>query len=85
MTRIPPPLRQAVLAAAQSRCAYCLSPEQMGVAFEIDHVISQKPGSDWYFGAGQRLSLLSLYYGPAVLMKVITSSRRVSVDGCILR
>ena len=36
MARIP----QAVLAVAQGRCAYCLSPEQLiGVAFEVDHVI----------------------------------------------
>jgi hypothetical protein len=40
MARIPRLLRQAVMAAAQGRCAYCLSPEQMmGVAFEVDHVI----------------------------------------------
>ena len=40
MARIPQALRQAVMAAAQGRCAYCLSPEQMiGVTFEVDHVI----------------------------------------------
>ena len=45
MARIPQPLRQAVIAAAQGHCAYCLSPEQMmGVAFEIDHVIPRSAG-----------------------------------------
>jgi hypothetical protein len=40
MARIPQAIRQAVMAAAQGRCAYCLSPEQLiGVAFEVDHVI----------------------------------------------
>ena len=45
MARIPRALRQAVIAAAQGRCAYCLSPEQlMGVTFEIDHVIPRSAG-----------------------------------------
>ena len=45
MARIPSALRQAVLAAARGRCAYCLSPEQMmGVVFEIDHVIPRSAG-----------------------------------------
>lgn len=45
MPRIPPALRQAVLAAARDRCAYCLSPAQMmGVTFEIDHVIPHSAG-----------------------------------------
>jgi len=45
MARIPKALRQAVIAAAQGRCAYCLSPEQlMGVTFEIDHVIPRSAG-----------------------------------------
>ena len=40
MARIPQGIRQAVMAAAQGRCAYCLSPELLiGVAFEVDHVI----------------------------------------------
>jgi hypothetical protein len=45
MARIPQALRQAVIGAAQDRCAYCLSPKQMmGVAFEVDHII---PRSAW--------------------------------------
>lgn len=45
MARIPPALRQAVMTAAQGRCAYCLSPEQMmGVTFEVDHVIPRSAG-----------------------------------------
>ena len=45
MARIPQALRRAVLAAAQGRCAYCLSPEHMmGVVFEIDHVIPRSVG-----------------------------------------
>lgn len=40
MARIPQAIRQAGIAAAQGRCAYCLSPEQLiGVAFEVDHVV----------------------------------------------
>lgn len=47
MPRIPQALRQAVLVAAQDRCAYCLSPAQMmGVTFEMDHIIP--------YGAGGR-------------------------------
>lgn len=45
MARIPKAFRQAVIAAAQGRYAYCLSPEQlMGVTFEIDHVIPRRAG-----------------------------------------
>jgi hypothetical protein len=34
---MPQAIRQAVMAAAQGRCAYCLSPEQLiGVAFGVD-------------------------------------------------
>src|SRR5215831_15524524 len=45
MARIPKALRHAVIAAAQGRCAYCLSPERlMGVTFEIDHVIPSSAG-----------------------------------------
>lgn len=45
MAYIPKTFRQAVMAAAQGRCAYCLSPEQrMGVTFEIDHVIPRSAG-----------------------------------------
>jgi len=51
MARIPQTLRQAVMAAAQGRCAYCLSPEQMmGVTFEIDHVIPRSAGGDTQLG-----------------------------------
>jgi hypothetical protein len=40
MARIPQAIRQAVMAGAQGRCAYCLCPEQLiGVAFEVDRVI----------------------------------------------
>ena len=40
MACIPQAVRQAVMAAAQCRCAYGLSPEQLiRVAFEVDHVI----------------------------------------------
>jgi hypothetical protein len=50
MVRIPQPLRHAVLAAAQGRCAYCLSPEQMmGVTFEIDHIIPSGAGGRTQF------------------------------------
>ena len=39
MARIAASLRQAVLAEASGRCAYCHSLEQfMGVAFEVDHI-----------------------------------------------
>ena len=45
MARIPQALRQAVIDAAQGRCAYCLSPEQMmGVAFEVDHIRPRSAG-----------------------------------------
>jgi hypothetical protein len=45
MARIPQVLRQAVIGAAQGRCAYCLSPEQMmGVAFEVDHIMPRSAG-----------------------------------------
>jgi hypothetical protein len=45
MARIPPALRQAIMTAAQGRCAYCLSPEQMmGGTFEVDHVIPRSAG-----------------------------------------
>jgi hypothetical protein len=45
MPRVPQTLRQAVITAAQGRCAYCLSPEQMmGVAFEVDHIIPRSAG-----------------------------------------
>jgi hypothetical protein len=45
MARLPQALRQAVMAAAPGRCAYCLSPEQMmGVTFDVDHVISRSTG-----------------------------------------
>jgi 5-methylcytosine-specific restriction endonuclease McrA len=45
MARIPQVLRQAVLDAAQGRCASCLNPEQMmGVTFEVDHIIARSAG-----------------------------------------
>lgn len=45
MPRIPQALRQAVLAAARDRCAYCLSPiRMMGVTFEMDHIIPHSAG-----------------------------------------
>ncbi len=50
MARIPQALRRVVLAAAQDRCAYCLSPEQMmGVAFEIDHILPSSAGGRTQF------------------------------------
>lgn len=50
MARIPSALRQAVLTAAQGRCAYCLSPAQMmGVTFEVDHVIPRSAGGRTQF------------------------------------
>lgn len=51
MPRILQALRQAVMAAAQGRCAYCLSPEQMmGVTFEVDHVIPRSAGGHTQLG-----------------------------------
>src|SRR2546425_6085093 len=45
MARVPHALRQAVIATAQGRCAYCLSPEHMmGVTFEVDHIIPRSAG-----------------------------------------
>jgi HNH endonuclease len=45
MARVPPTLRQAVIAAAQGQCAYRLSPEpMMGVMFEVDHIIPRSAG-----------------------------------------
>src|SRR5262245_32978626 len=50
MARISQALRRAVLAAAQDRCAYCLSPEQMmGVVFEIDHILPSSAGGRTQF------------------------------------
>ena len=50
MARIPQALHRAVLAAAQDRCAYGLSPEQMmGVAFEIDHILPSSAGGRTQF------------------------------------
>ena len=50
MPRIPRALRQAVLATAQDRCAYCLSPAQMmGVTFEMDHIIPHRAGGRTQF------------------------------------
>ena len=45
MARIPASVRQAVIEAAQGRCAYCRSPERlMGVTFEVDHVVPRDAG-----------------------------------------
>src|SRR6266581_5404370 len=50
MARISQALRQAVVAAAQGRCAYCLSPESMmGVTFEVDHIIPRSAGGHTQF------------------------------------
>jgi HNH endonuclease len=43
--RIPPALRQAVIAAAHGRCAYGLSPEEMmGITFAVDHILPRSAG-----------------------------------------
>ena len=44
-TPIPSTLRQAVIERARSRCEYCLYPQTAALlAFEIEHIISEKHG-----------------------------------------
>src|SRR5689334_10851445 len=50
MPRITPKLRQQVIEAAQNRCEYCLTSQELTMAtFHLDHIIPQAIGGTTEF------------------------------------